>query len=293
MKPIDLARLFLLAALWGGSYLLIRIAVPVLGVFFTMSLRVILAAFVLIVYIWMTQRSFKLENRWRSYFLLGLLNNVIPFVLIAIAVVNLNASIAATLNATTPLFTAIVAAIWLKEELTGQKILGLLLGIVGVAILVGWSPLPLSPAVIVGGILALFAALSYAIAAVYARRQFVTSKPSNTTMGQLIGSSVLLLPVVFVSVPAKIPPIGILLAILTLAIFCTTFAYLLYFQLISSTGATRSATVTFLIPVFSLLFGHLFLGEPVNAGLILGLLIILFSVWLVLGTRKSRISRAN
>lgn len=285
MKPIDLARLVLLAALWGGSYLFVRVAAPVLGVFPTISLRVVLAAFTLIVYSLVTRQSLRLKKGWRSYFLLGLLNNAIPFVLIAVAIVNLNASIAATLNATTPLFTAIVAAVWLKEDLTRRKIAGLLLGVMGVAVLVGWSPLPLSAAVIQGGLFALIAALAYGIAAVYARRQFATNRSIDTTMGQLLASSLLLLPGGVISMPIQMPSIGVILAVLTLAIACTTFAYLLYFQLISSAGATRTATVTFLIPVFSLLFGKVWLNEPVTSGLVIGLLTILFSVWLVIGAR--------
>ena len=281
MKPIDLARLFLLAALWGGSYLFIRIAAPVLGVFFTISLRIILAAFALGLSGAIASRS-KLKSCWQSYLLLGLFNNVIPFLLIAIAVVNLNASIAAILNATTPLFTAIVAAIWLKESLDKRKIIGLLLGIIGVAILVGWSPLPLSTPVIFGGVSAIIAALSYGIAAVYARRRFMHDRATETAFGQLTGSSLLLIPVAFTTIPKTIPSVEIGLAVIVLAIACTAFAYLLYFQLISNIGATGAATVTFL----SLLFGNILLGEPVNSGLIFGLIAILLSVWLVINPKK-------
>jgi drug/metabolite transporter (DMT)-like permease len=286
MKPIDWARLLLLAALWGGSYLFIRLAAPVLGVFFTMSLRVILAAFALIIYGVVTKQSLQFRQSWRSYLLLGFLNNVIPFILIAIAVVNLNASMAAILNATTPLFTAIVAAHQLNESLTKRKLLGLLLGVLGVAVLVGWSPLPLSASVITGILFALIAACSYGFAAVYARRTFANAKAIDTATGQLIGSSLLLLPVAVVSVPNTMPSIGISLSVIVLALACTAFAYLLYFQLIASAGATRSATVTFLIPIFSLLFGTVLLSEPINSGVIVGLAVILLSVWLVIGAKR-------
>lgn len=196
-----------------------------------------------------------------------------------------NASIAAILNATTPLFTASVAAVWLKERLDWQKIVGLLLGVVGVAILVGWSPLPLSLPVILGGLSALIAALSYGIVAVYARRTFTHNSPTEIATGQLICSSVLLLPLAFTSVPDTIPSVGIMLAVTALAIACTALAYLLYFELLSNLGATRAATVTFLIPVFSLVFGKVLLGEPVNSGLIVGLITILLSIWLVIGAK--------
>jgi drug/metabolite transporter (DMT)-like permease len=285
MNPADLARLFLLAALWGGSYLFIRIAAPVLGVPLTMSLRVMVAAIALIAFSYFKHHLPPLRQRWRSYLVLGLLNNAIPFILIAIAVVNLNASIAAVLNATTPLFTAIVAAVWIKEPLSHRKLTGLLLGIVGVAVLVGWSPLPLSGPVILGGIAALVAAISYGLAAVYARRTFAGDRPTDTATGQLIGSSILLSPVAIAALPERMPAIGVMLAVTALALLCTAYAYLLYFRLISSAGATRAATVTFLIPIFSLFLGKLLLSEPINLGLLLGLATILLSVWLVIGSK--------
>jgi drug/metabolite transporter (DMT)-like permease len=121
---------------------------------------------------------------------------------------------------------------------------------------------------------------------VYARRTFANAKAIDTATGQLIGSSLLLLPVAVVSVPNTMPSIGISLAVIGLALACTAFAYLLYFQLIASAGATRSATVTFLIPIFSLLFGTVLLSEPINSGVIVGLAVILLSVWLVIGAKR-------
>lgn len=285
MKPIDLARLFLLAALWGSSYLFLRIATPVLGIFFVVGLRIVLAACVLGVYGALThQINFK--SRWQSYLLLGLLNNAIPFLLIAIAVIYLNASIAAILNATTPLFTAIVSALWLKEPLTKRKVMGLLLGVVGVAVLVGWNPLVRSYQVLLGIVSALIAAFAYALGAVYVRYQFRQNRPTEIATGQLIGSSILLMPLTVATVPKIMPSLEVIVAVVLLAIACTTFAYLLYFQLIANAGATQAATVTFLVPVFSLLFGVVFLGEPVNSGLIIGMIIILLSIRLSLGTTK-------
>lgn len=288
MKLIDWGRLLLLAALWGGSYYLIRIVAPELGAFLTMSLRTLLAAITLIIYGLLTRQIVQFKRHWKSYMVLGLLNNAIPFVFIAIAVINLNASIAAILNATTPLFTAIVSALWLREELRCAQVIGLGLGVLGVAILVGWSPLPLTPAVVLGGMLALFAAVSYGIAAVYARRTFQGQKSIDVASGQLIASSVLLLPPGIVSVPARMPSIGVIGGLVALAIACTAFAYLLYFQLIANAGATQAATVTFLVPVFGVLFGRVFLGEPITWGLVLGLATILLSVWLVLQKKQPR-----
>lgn len=287
MKPIDWVRLFGLAVLWGGSYLLMRIAVPALGVFFTMSLRVIVASLLLSGYGLLMRQIPDLQKYWRSYLLLGFLNNVVPFLLIATAVLNLNASIAAILNATTPLFTAIVAAVWLKEPLNSRKLTGLVLGILGVAVLVGWSPLALSSPVIVGGICALIAAFSYGVANVYARRTFWQQPPIQTAIGQLMGSGSLMFPVALATSEAGVGmSIDISLTVFILAAACTAFAYLIYFQLIASAGAVPTATVTFLVPVFGLLFGKFLLGEPVNFGIIVGLITILLSVWLVIGVKQ-------
>lgn len=217
---------------------------------------------------------------------MGTTNNVIPFLLIASAIVDLNASIAAILNATTPLFTALVATVWLKEPLGWRKTTGLLLGVVGVSILMGWSPLPLSSTVIWAALFALVGALSYAVAAVYARHTFGNTRPVAVAMGQLWGSALLLFPLTAISLPERLPSTTVLVAVIALALVSTAFAYLLYFQLIAGLGATQAATVTFLVPIFSLLWGVLLLGEPITPGLIIGLAVILLAIWLVLYPKK-------
>lgn len=281
MTPLNWVRLVTLAALWGSSYLFIRIAAPELGVWLTMGLRVMIAAITLVIYGVCKGVFPDVRSRWRAYLCLGLLNNAIPFTLIAIAVVSLNASIAAILNATTPLCTAILAILFLSQSLNWQKGGGLLLGILGVGILVGWNPLPLSPAVLAGICCALLAALSYGFAAVYARHAFTGSQPLDVATGQLLGSSLLLLPGSLLSVPEQFPSLSVLLAVSALAVFCTAGAYLLYFQLIATAGPTSATTVTFLMPFFSLALGFLLLSEPINLGLILGLTVILCSIRLV------------
>ena len=288
MKPIDSLRLILLAAIWGSSYLFMRLAAPVLGVLLTIGIRLSLAALVLILYAATTRQLPEVKRFWRAYLTMGLLNNVLPFLMITTAVVNLNASISSILNATTPLFTAIVAAVWLKERLSWLQILGLVLGVTGVGILVGWSPLPITPVVIWSAALALLGAFFYGFTAVYARRTFVNTQPIKTTTGQLVGSSLIFLPVTVASIPHQAPPVSALLAAAALAVVCTAYAYFLYFQLITSTGATRASMVTFLIPVFSLVWGSVFLGEPINSGLLIGLATILLSLWLVMGVKTIR-----
>ncbi|MGB8955415.1 MAG: EamA family transporter, partial [Tumebacillaceae bacterium] len=141
MSARDFASLLLLASVWGASFLFMRIAAPELGPFMTTELRVLIAALALLGYAAVIRYRSEFFQRWRQYLVIGALNAAIPFVLICTAELHVTASLAAILNATTPLFTAFVAWAWVKDPLSVKKIIGLLIGILGVAILVGWSPM--------------------------------------------------------------------------------------------------------------------------------------------------------
>lgn len=274
--------LIFLAAIWGGSFLFIRIAAPVLGSIFLMAVRVALAAVGLLAYA-LTQASLPdFRKCWKQYLVIGALNNAIPFVLIANAVIDLNASLSAILNATTPLFTALVAAVWIGEPFGWRRGLGVVMGILGVVILVGFSPIPVSTKVLLAVAQSLLAALSYGLGAVYSRRRFQGANPMHTALGQLSGSTALLLPISVLALPVGSPTLAVILAVLTLALVCTSFAYLIYFRLITTAGPTTAASVTFLVPFFSILWGVIFLQEPLSLGMFLGLGVILSSVGLVI-----------
>jgi drug/metabolite transporter (DMT)-like permease len=285
MRPKDLGMLFLLGAIWGGSFLFIRVAVPVLRPFALMELRVGLAVVALVLYAVVVARLPGLRARWKEFLTLGALNAAIPFSLIGAAELNLTASLAAILNSTTVLFAAVVAAAWAGEALTTRKVLGLASGIVGVVVLVGWTPIALNGVVLVsvGGML--FASFSYALAGTYAKRTFAGAPPLALAIGQQAAAATLLLPLAAVSLPERMPSLTVSFSVLALALFCTAVAYLLYFRLITNVGPTKTLTVTYLVPVFGLVFGVLFLGEPVGVGTLVGLGIILSSVTLVRGIR--------
>ena len=285
MKARDVGMLVLLAAVWGASFLFIRIAAPVLGPLVLVDARVTIAGVVLLCYAVLVRQMPAFRTQWRAFLILGALNAAMPFLLIAQAVIHLNASLAAILNATTPLFTAVVAAWWLKEPLTARQAYGLILGIIGVAILVGWSPLPLTLPVILAAGASLIGALCYAIGGVYAKRTFQDTPPLALSIGQQLGAGILLLPLAMVSPPPTWPTLTVIWAVVGLALLSTAFAYLLYFRLIGSIGPTKTLTVTFLVPVFGLIWGMLILDEPVNLGMLGGLGVILASVLLVTGVR--------
>jgi drug/metabolite transporter (DMT)-like permease len=273
----------MLGALWGGSFLFIRVAVPALGPFLLVELRVGLAAAALILYAMAAGSMPKIRGRWRSLLALGFLNAAVPFSLISAAEIYLTASLAAILNATTVMFVAIVAAVWMGDALAARKAIGIILGIFGVSVLVGWDPLPLNGAVLLAVAAMLLASLSYALGATYAKRSFSGIPPLGMAIGQLGAAGALLLPLAVVSVPERAPSTVVTFSMLGLALLSTAVAYLIYFRLIENVGPTSTLTVTLLVPVFGLLFGVLLLDEPFGIGTLAGLGIILTSVVLITG----------
>src|SRR5215217_7770441 len=283
MGTRDLGALLLLSALWGASFIYIRVAVPALGPFVLVELRVGLAAVALALCAALLGRLPKLRRRWRQFALLGAVNVAIPFCLISAAEINLTASLAAILNSTTVMFTAIVAAVWMGDALTARKLVGIVLGIVGVTVLVGWDPTPMNGVVLLSVAAMLFASLSYALGATYAKHAFSGIPPIGMAIGQLTAATALLLPLSVVSLPDRAPSLAVALYVLALALLSTAVAYLIYFRLIENVGPTSTVTVTLLVPVFGLLFGVLLLDEPFGLGTLAGLVIILSSVVLITG----------
>jgi drug/metabolite transporter (DMT)-like permease len=285
MEARDLGALLLLGALWGASFLFIEVAVPVLGPVLLVDLRVLLAAGALVLCAVAVGSLPGLRARWKEFLFLGGLNAAAPFTLIATSQLNLTASLAAILNSTTPLFGAVVAAVWIGEALTVRKAVGLLLGVAGVAVLVGLDPVPLSGVVLLAVGASLLAALCYALGGVYAKRTFSGVSPLGMGIGQQVGATVILLPPAVATLPEELPSLTVVLSVLGLALLSTAIAYLLYFRLITSVGPTKTLTVTFLVPVFGVLFGVLLLEEPVSVGTFIGMGTILSSVGLVTGVR--------
>lgn len=283
MKIKDVLALFGLAGLWGASFLFIRIASPVFGPFLTIQGRVTLAAVALCIYLVLTKRSAQYRQYWRQYLIIGALNAAIPFTLIATASLSLSASMSAVLNSLTPLFTALVVWGWMKESLSPRKWIGIVTGVCGVVVLVGWSSVPLNTQTTIAVCLAILSTISYGFAGVYAKKAFTGVPPLSLAMGQQVGASLLLLPFTLTHLPSSTSSITTVavLSVIGLALFCTAIAYLLYFYLIDSVGPTRTLSVTFLIPVFGMIWGSLFLREQVTAGMLTGLFVILVSVFFI------------
>lgn len=288
MKPRDLLDLTLLAALWGGSFLFMRYAVPDFGVVPLIWLRVALASVCLLPLLLLKRQFGALRQQAGALTVMGLFNSGLPFLLIAWATLSITAGLASIMNAMTPVFTALIGALWLGDRLDGRRSLGLLLGLAGVALLAadkadfrpggsGWAIVAM-----------LLATACYGFAANHTRR-YLQGVPAlvNATGTQLVSALVLLPPALW-SWPERMPGLGPWLAALVLGVACSALAYLLFFRLIARVGASRAVTVTFLVPVFGTLWGALFLGEPVTASMLAGGAVVLLGTGLATGVIGGR-----
>ncbi|CUS06332.1 conserved membrane protein of unknown function [Candidatus Promineifilum breve] len=293
MKPIHYLSLLLLGAVWGASFLFIGVAAPAFGPLTLMLVRVLVAGLLMLGVAVVTQGrpvggTLQLRANWRIYLAIGLLNSALPFTLIAFSELRLPASLAAILNSTTPLFTALMAAAWGSEPLTGRKGLGVILGMAGVAVLVGGAPLTLDRAALLAVGASLLAALAYGTGTVYAARHITGLPAATASTVQLLAAAVWLVGPGVVAAPRTPPPGAAVAALAALILLSTTFAYLLYFFLLKNVGPTRTASVTFLVPVFGSVWAILFLNERFSLGMLAGLAIILVSVALVVGRGRER-----
>ncbi len=300
------AEFLLLAAIWGASFLFMRLATVEFGALPTAALRVTIAALFLLPIMLFQGLGPQLRQHWKPVLLVGLLNSAIPFACFAFALLHITTGLSSILNATVPLFGALVAWLWLGDRLDRTRILGLMLGFAGVALLasdkaglravsqdapattldaITWTPM-----LAVGA--CLLATLCYGISASYTKR-YLTGLPSMlTATGSQIGATLFLALPAALTWPKHNPGLQAWLALVAVGVLCTGLAYVLYFRLIESTGPARSLTVTFVIPVFALGYGVAFLGESITGWMIGCGLVILLGTALSTGVLRRRRARA-
>jgi drug/metabolite transporter (DMT)-like permease len=278
MSPTLIAEFFLLAALWGSSFLFMRLGAAEFGALPTAGLRVTLAALFLLPVFLVKGVWADFKQRARPILFVGLLNSGIPFALFAFAVMHITTGLTSILNATVPLSGALVAWLWLKDRPSGSRMLGLLIGFVGVALLVvgksGFSAAGVTGSGASGTTLlamgaCLLATLCYGLAASFTKRYLTGAHPLATATGSQMGAALgLALPTLWLwpAQPVSLAAWGALAAV---ALFCTSIAYILFFRIIAKAGPSRALTVTFLVPVFALMYGALFLGESITAWMVL------------------------
>jgi drug/metabolite transporter (DMT)-like permease len=275
-----LLEFVLLAALWGASFLFTRLTVTEFGVLPTAFMRVAIAALVLLPLVLARGQLVQLRRHWKPIFAIGLLNSGLPFAFYAFAVTAINTGLAAILNATTPMFGALVAWLWLKDKPNGMRLLGLAIGFAGVALLAGdkASFKPDAAGVVPGwAVLASLAAcLCYGLAASASKRHLTGIAPLVTATGSQIGATLALaLPAVWTA-PTRMPSLDSWLAMLALGVLCTGVAYVLFFRIIEKAGPSRALAVPFLVPVFAVVYGAAFLHEAITPWMLLcGAVIVL------------------
>jgi drug/metabolite transporter (DMT)-like permease len=281
MGKTEWVLLFVLAMIWGGSYFFAKVALNEISPMNLVFLRVILASLALYILIKLLHKKIPKDiSIWKSFFVMGLINNIIPFALLFWGQTHINSSLAAIFNCTVPIFTIIIAHIFTSDErISKNKILGIALGFVGVIIMIGadiqeqtnkWAILAMFACV--------FAAVSYAIATVYGRRfQQFKVEPLVVAFGQVTASSIILLPIIITSsqlLHVTTLSAATLLSVLALGFICTAIAYVIYFRILAKGGATNISLVVLLIPVSAIVLGVIILGEQIKLSYLMGMLII-------------------
>lgn len=267
MTASEWSILIALAAVWGGAFFFNAVAVKELPVLTVVVARVALAALALLAVARLAGIAMPTDARvWRAFFAMGLLNNAIPFALIVWGQQHIASGAASILNASTPLFTVVLAHLATEDEkMTGGRLAGVIAGLAGVAVMIGADAMQSIGTSVLAQLACVAAAVSYAIAGIFGRRfSAMGVAPMATATGQLVASSLLLVPaMLLVDRPWTLPMPGAhaIAALVAIALLSTAFAYVLYFRLLATAGATNLLLVTLLIPVGAILLGVSFLGE--------------------------------
>ncbi|MGF1801299.1 DMT family transporter [Vibrio gigantis] len=259
-----------------------RIAANPLGPAVLIEARVLCAAVTLLLVSFYLKRKLSFNTHSKHFFILGLFNTALPFLCFAYAAQTLNASTLAILNSTAPIWAAIIGAIWTKTALERKVLLGLGIGVTGVGVLVGWDAINIGQEAIVPIFAAVMAAFSYGIASNYTKTA-PKVEAFNNAHGSMWAAVLLVLPFVFFFPIREAPDLTITTSVILLGAICTGLAYLLYFNLISELGAPSALSVTFLVPVFGILWGSLFLDEAIGINTIVGSILVITGTMLVTG----------
>lgn len=283
MRRSDVLELLTLAALWGGSFLFMRVAAPPFGPVALIALRVAIASCFLVPMLAWRGGMGTLRAHWPHLLAVGVLNSAIPFCLFAYAELTLTAGFTSVLNAAAPLFAAIVAFTWLGERMSSLRVLGLGIGFIGVIVLVGGSSVIDAKQGGMAVAAALSATVLYGVASSYTKRFLTGVPPLAVATGSQLAAAIVLAPLAYWLWPAQTPTGSVWLHVVALGIACTGIAYILFFRLVAHVGPTRAVSVTFLIPVFGVLWGILFLGEQLTLNMVIGCAVILLGTSLSTG----------
>lgn len=281
MNPADYGRLVLLAAIWGGAFPFMRVAAPALGAVVTAELRVLIGGLALLVWLRLSGEGIEVRRHWRFYLLIGMVGIALPFTLYAYAATLAPASLLSILNATAPMFGLAWSSALGDERITLRRAAGLALGLAGVAIIASPGSLDASPQLLLASAAALAACCAYGVVGVLMKRFSSGATPRAMAAGNQLAAALGLLPLAMVLLPAAPPTAVVVGNMLALGLLASGLAFLLYFRLMADVGATRALAVTYLIPLFGVLWGWLFLGESLPPSALAGGALILSGTVLV------------
>jgi drug/metabolite transporter (DMT)-like permease len=274
-------QLLILGALWGAAFMFMRIAVPEFGALATAGARVTLACAMMIVCVIAMKQSMRLRTHWKKYIVVGGVNTAIPFIAYCFAALYIPSAYSAIANSTTPIWGALIAWLWFKEDLPWTKWLGIVLAFAGVVALVGLQPVAITPMVIAGVVACLIGAMMYATASFLIKRYLTDAGGLAGSTGMVWGAFMWLIIPAIVAAPAQMPSLKAWGAVVALAVFCTVIGYILFFRLIDQIGPQRASSVAFLFPAFAAFWGWLFIDEPITMNMLLGMVLVLFGTALV------------
>ena len=287
----DISELIFLSAIWGSSFLFLRLTSPVFGPIFLIEMRVLSGLAVLLPLVLFLGKLAEFQKHWKMIAAVSLMNMAIPFCFFAFSAVYIGAGLLSIINATVPIFSACVAYVVYKERLSRSSLLGLLIGFLGVVVLMfnpgenfgssGWLAI----------LSALLACLLYGTAINLTVNNLQGVSGLTITAGGLFVSSLVLLPFAFWARPEVLPVGNIWWSVFALGIVCTGFGFVMFYRLIDRIGAGRAIMTTYLIPVFSILWGNIFLGESVTLIMVVGCILVLLGVGLT--TKKSNLDKAR
>lgn len=292
MPVASFLQLLGLAAIWGGSFLFLRLAAHSFGPAYLIEARVGFAALSLLLIGIYLKKSLPFRQHWRHFMILGLFNSALPFLLFAYAAQVLNVSTLSILNSTAPIWGAVIGYVWHKTPLSPKAIIGLLVGVLGVSVIVGLDRSLMGAETALPMVAATLAAFSYGIATNYTKNAPSISSFDNAH-GSMWAAALWVLPLLPLMSMRAVPSGVEMLSVVALGILCTGLAYLLYFRLVKDIGPSPTLSVTFLIPGFGILWGYLVLGETIGLNTLLGTALVLLGTMMVTGFSPLALLRAS
>lgn len=286
MDAKNTLRLIILSAIWGGSFIFMRVISPVLGPILTASMRTLIAGLFLIIIFKFTGYKIHWKRDYKQLIIIGIVNSSIPFFMYSYAALHIPASLSSILNSMSPMFGAILSAIFLIEPLSVKKSIGLILGSIGVGIISTLSVTGAGLNYYLSLGACIIAAICYGISSIYIKLRASHIEPKAIAAGSQLFAGLALLPFVFLSPVSFHLDFKLAITVILFAIISSAIAYLLYYELIKNVGPTKALTVTFLVPVFAILWGYILLREPITLSTIVGGIVILLGTYLVMSSKK-------